>query len=407
MKIIYFHQHFTLPTKAGGTRSYELAKKLIERGHKVTMVTGGNCNLGLHPTKAKGIYRGDVDGIDIIQIALPYSNRDGLLKRANTFLKFGWKSIKIAFQEKYDLLFATSTPLTAGLPGIMIKLAGKKKKFVFEVRDLWPELPKALGMKNPVFLAGMSILEWLSYHTADGCIGLSPGICEGIKKRSQKGKPIELVPNGCDLDLFKQSDETLTSEYLPNLPSNKKIAVFTGAHGTANGLDSIIDAAKVLQDKGRDDILIVFIGDGKMKPHLHQRVTTECIENVLFYDPIPKVKLAEIISRADIGLMVLANIPAFYYGTSPNKFFDYIASGLPVVNNYPGWLADMINENKLGVVTEPDNSASLAEGIEYLIDNDTLRKEFGENARTFAEQNFARDNLGEKFESFLSQIYHS
>ncbi len=407
MKILYFHQHFTLPTSAGGTRSYELAQKMIEKGHQVTMVAGGRSDLGLAPTKTKGIYRGDVDGIDVIQIALPYSNRDSLFKRAITFIKFGWKSIKIAFNEKYDLLFATSTPLTAGLPGIAMKLAGKKKKFVFEVRDLWPELPKALGMKNLIFLGGMSILEWLSYHTADGCIGLSPGICEGIKRRSQKGKPIELIPNGCDLDLFKQSDGSLTSEDLPNLPTDKKIAAFTGAHGIANGLDAIIDAAKVLQDKGRDDILIVFIGDGKMKPHLQKRVADESIGNVLFYNPIPKVKLAEIISRADVGLMVLANVPAFYYGTSPNKFFDYIASGLPVVNNYPGWLADMISENKLGVVTEPGNPASLAEGIEHLVDNDAIRKEFGKNARAFAEQNFSRNDLGDKFESFLTQIYHS
>lgn len=407
MKILYFHQHFTLPTNAGGTRSYELAKKLIEKGHEVTMVAGGSSDLGLSPTKNKGIYRGDVDGIDVIQIALPYSNRDGLFKRATTFLKFGWKSVRIAFQEKYDLLFATSTPLTAGLPGIMMKLAGGKKKFVFEVRDLWPELPKALGMKNPIFLAGMSILEWLSYHTADGCIGLSPGICEGIKKRCQKEKPIELIPNGCDLNLFMQSDKSLTSEDLHDLPRDKKIAVFTGAHGIANGLDAIIDAAKVLQDKKRDDIIIVFIGDGKMKPHLQKRVVNETISNVLFYNPIPKLKLAEIISRADVGLMILADVPAFYYGTSPNKFFDYIASGLPVVNNYPGWLADMIIENKLGVVTIPGNPISLAEGIEYLIDNDAMRKEFGMNARKFAEQNFSRNDLGEKFESFLTKIYQS
>lgn len=403
MKILYFHQHFTLPTSAGGTRSYELAQKLIAKGHQVTMVAGGRSDLGLAPTNKKGIFRGDVDGIDVIQIALPYSNRDGLFKRANTFVKFGWKSIKIAFQEKYDLLFATSTPLTAGLPGIVMKLTGKKRKFVFEVRDLWPELPKALGMKNPIFLAGMSILEWLSYHTANGCIGLSPGICEGIDRRSQKGKPIELVPNGCDLDLFKPSEGNI-SELLPGILPEEKVAVFTGAHGIANGLDSIIDAAKVLQDKGRKDIKIVFIGDGKMKPHLQNRVKAENITNVMFFDPIPKVKLANIIARADVGLMVLANVPAFYYGTSPNKFFDYIASGLPVLNNYPGWLADMIQENRLGFVTEPGNAVALAEGIEQVVDNEDLKKEFGRNARAFAEREFSRNDLGDRFEAFLSEI---
>lgn len=184
----------------------------------------------------------------------------------------------------------------------------------------------------------------------------------------------------------------------------EKVAVFTGAHGIANGLDSIIDAAKVLQDKGRKDIKIVFIGDGKMKPHLQNRVKAENITNVMFFDPIPKVKLANIIARADVGLMVLANVPAFYYGTSPNKFFDYIASGLPVLNNYPGWLADMIQENRLGFVTEPGNAVALAEGIEQVVDNEDLKKEFGRNARAFAEREFSRNDLGDRFEAFLSEI---
>lgn len=403
MKILYFHQHFTLPSGAGGTRSYEFAKKLIEKGHHVTMVSGGKTDFGLAPTKTKGITRGDIDGIDVIQISLPYSNRDGLAKRAMTFIKFGWKSIRLAFKEDYDLLFATSTPLTAGLPGIAMKILGKKKKFVFEVRDLWPELPKALGMKNPVFLGGMNILEWLSYHKADGCVGLSPGICEGIKKRSQKGKPIGMVPNGCDLDLFKPSNESIR-ELLPEIPEGKKVAVFTGAHGIANGLDAILDAAKVLQEKSREDILIVFIGDGKMKPHLQKRAKEENLTNVMFHDPIPKKELAKIIARADLGLMILANVPAFYYGTSPNKFFDYIASGLPVVNNYPGWLADMIKENNLGIAVDPNNPKALAEGIETIVDNDSLRREYSENARKFAEREFSRNDLGDKFEEFLSKI---
>lgn len=403
MKILYFHQHFTLPSGSGGTRSYEFAKKLIEKGHQVTIVAGGRSDFKLPPTNIAGITRGLIDGIDVIQIALPYNNKDGILKRSLTFLKFGWRSIKIAFKEDYDLLFATSTPLTAGLPGIVMKLLGKKKKFVFEVRDLWPELPKALGMKNPLFLSGMNILEWLSYHTADGCVGLSPGICTGIKKRSQKNKPIELVPNGCDLNLFQPSKAGI-GDLLPNFPKNKKIAIFTGAHGIANGLDAILDAAKVLQEKKREDIIITFIGDGKMKPHLEKRVKEENINNVLFYDPIPKKQLAKILSKADVGLMILKNVPAFYYGTSPNKFFDYIASGLPVVNNYPGWLADMIQENKLGIVTEPGNPNSLASGIEKLIDDKTLNQQCRINTRKFAENNFSRDDLGNKFEAFLSKI---
>lgn len=402
MKILYFHQHFTIPTQAGGTRSYELAKRLIERGHSVCMVCGETAKLNLPESKTKNVYRGVVDGIDVIQIALPYSNKDSIAKRASTFIKFAWKGIQIALQEEYDLLFATSTPLTAGIPGIIMKLF-RKKKFIFEVRDLWPELPKALGMKNPFLLWGMSILEWLSYHSADACIGLSPGICEGIKRRSQKHKRIAMIPNGCDLDIFKPtSEKNISLEGI--LPTNK-VAIFTGAHGIANGLDSILNAAKVLKQMKREDIILVFIGDGKMKTHLMERVKNENIDNCRFYTPIPKKELNKIIASADVGLMVLANIPAFYYGTSPNKFFDYISSGLPVLNNYPGWLADMIQKNDLGIVVPPDDAQAFANGLIKLIDNDNYRVKAGANARKFAENNFSRVDLANKFVSFLEETY--
>lgn len=401
MKILYFHQHFTIPSQAGGTRSYELAKRLIARGHSVAMVCGETAKLNLPLSSMKNVHRGWVDGIDVIQIALPYSNKDGIAKRAWTFVRFGWIGVKIALKENYDLLFATSTPLTAGIPGIVMKWF-RKKKFIFEVRDLWPELPKALGMKNPFLIAGMSVLEWLSYHLADACVGLSPGICEGIKKRSQKGKSIAMIPNGCDLDLFIPSSRDQLN--LEGISTDKKVAVFTGAHGIANGLDAILDAAKVLKERGRNDIICVFIGDGKMKPHLLKRAAKEGLDNCRFYAPMPKKQLNKVVASADVGLMVLANVPAFYYGTSPNKFFDYISSGLPVLNNYPGWLADMINENKLGVVVPPDNPEAFADGLIRLMDNEDFRRQCGKNARKFAEEKFSRDMLADHFVDFLETI---
>lgn len=400
MKILYFHQHFTIPTQAGGTRSYELAKRLIERGHSVCMVCGETAKLNLPSTKVKNVHRGVVDGIDVIQIALPYSNMDGIVKRALTFIKFGWKGVQIALKEEYDLLFATSTPLTAGIPGIMMKLF-RKKKFIFEVRDLWPELPKALGMKNPFLLWGMSLLEWLSYHCSDACVGLSPGICEGIRKRSQVGKRIAMIPNGCDLDIFKPAPRE--NLQLEGIKQTDKVAVFTGAHGIANGLDAILNVANELKLRKRNDIVLAFIGDGKMKPHLMERVKREKLDNCRFYDPMPKKKLNSIVASADVGLMVLANVPAFYYGTSPNKFFDYISSGLAVLNNYPGWLADMIEENNLGVVVPPNNPQAFADGLIRLMDDDNYRLNAGEKARQFAESIFSRRKLADEFVSFLEE----
>ena len=253
MKILYCHQHFSTPKFGGGTRSYELAQRLLQRGHHISMVCGGHTQFNLSPTKVKGISRGEIDGIDVIQISLPYSNKDSIAKRAITFIKFAWYGIRIALDEEYDLLFATSTPLTAGIPGIVAKLF-KKKRFIFEVRDLWPELPKALGMKNPFLLGGMSVLEYLSYRMADACIGLSPGICEGIRKKAQKGKRVAMIPNGCDLDIFKPGSRN--NLRLQGVDVDDTVAVFTGAHGIANGLDAVLDAARVLKERDRNDIKI-------------------------------------------------------------------------------------------------------------------------------------------------------
>lgn len=404
MKVIYFAEHFTTPKVGGAVRPYQMAERLIQKGHQVTMVCGGDHKMfNLPATSKKNIYRGDIDGINVIQISLPYSNNDSIAKRALTFLKFAWKAMGVALSEEYDLLFATSTPLTDGLPGIVAKWF-RRKKFVFEVRDLWPELPKALGMKNPFFLWGMSVLEKRSYHAADACIGLSPGICEGIRRRSQKGKSIAMIPNGCDLDLFSPS--TNKPDVIPGVKSTDTVAVFTGAHGIANGLDAVLDMATVLKAQKRDDIKIVFVGEGKMKKSLMERAKNENLDNCIFLGHMPKKELNEVMARADIGLMVLANVPAFYYGTSPNKFFDYIASGLPVVNNYPGWLADLINENKCGIAVEPEKSDLFATAVIQLADHPELCKEYGANGRALAEREFARDLLGSQFVKFLEDTYN-
>ncbi len=403
MKVLYLHQYFTLPTQAGGTRSYEMAQQLIKRGHQVTMVCGqgGNATIDFPQTKNKNICRRIVDGIDVIQISVPYSNNMGMVARTKSFVSFAWQSTKYVMKEDFDVLFATSTPLTVGIPGIVMKLF-RRKKFIFEVRDLWPELPKALGMTNPILIGGMNILEWLSYHMADGCIGLSPGICEGIKKRSQKNKPIEMVPNGCDLDIFKPSLRAPMK--LEGTTNEDKVAIFTGAHGKANGLDAVLDAAKVVKDMGRKDIKFAFIGNGGIKQHLQDRVKEESLDNCLFYDPIPKMQLAKVVTSATVGLMILKNVSAFYYGTSPNKFFDYIASGLPILSNYPGWLAGMITVNKMGEVVEPDNAKAFAEALIRMVDNPVVLAEYSKNARSFAEKEFDRRLLGKKFVDFFEKI---
>ncbi|MEY4798540.1 MAG: hypothetical protein RI978_841, partial [Verrucomicrobiota bacterium] len=153
------------------------------------MVCGAHAQSGLNLpwNQPAGWSRGDVDGIDVISLPLPYSNRHSLLRRGWTFTWFALRSLRLALTESYDVAFATSTPLTAALPGLAARWL-RGKPFVFEVRDLWPELPRALGVRNPLLLGAMSFLEWAAYRGADACIGLSPGIVAGIQRRAPQGR---------------------------------------------------------------------------------------------------------------------------------------------------------------------------------------------------------------------------
>ena len=207
MKVLYYHQHFSTPQGATGNRSYAMARRLVRAGHEVTLVCGSYAGgqTGLTGPFRDGRRAGRVDGIQVIELELPYANRDGFLKRALTFVRFAWRSTWIALRRDYDVVFATTTPLTAGIPGICARWL-RGKPFVFEVRDLWPELPKAMGViTNPLVLWALGVLEWLSYRSAQRLVGLSPGIVDGIARRGVARERITLIPNGCDLDIFGAS----------------------------------------------------------------------------------------------------------------------------------------------------------------------------------------------------------
>lgn len=392
MHVLYFHQHFSTPQGSAGTRSYEMAQALIRAGHSVTMVCGSYVqgNTGLNMTFKKGRRRGPVDGIDVIEFDLNYGNHMGFVQRLGVFLKFALGSVGVALREPADVVFATTTPLTAGIPGIFARWL-TRKPFVFEVRDLWPELPKAMGViTNPVVLVLMSVLEWASYRSADRLVGLSPGIVEGIAARGVDKSRIAMVPNGCDLDLFSTPQATWRPD---GVRDDQLLAIFTGTHGNANGLDAVLNAAAVLKERGRDDIRIALVGQGREKPKLKAQAQERGLDNVLFLDPVPKTKLSGLMAGADIGLQVLRNVPAFYYGTSPNKFFDYISAGLPVLNNYPGWLAGLIEETDCGFAVPPDDPTAFADAlIAAASDRDALRQKGG-NAQDLAKTRFARAKL--------------
>jgi len=356
---------------------------------------------GLSGKFLRGRRKGSVEGIDIIELELPYSNYDNFMRRSWTFLQFAWRSVMLAIRLDYDVVFATSTPLTAALPGIAARWF-RRKPFVFEVRDLWPELPRAMGvLRNPLLLLIMDWLEFLAYRSAKFCVALSPGIALGITRRGIPESRVVTAPNGCDLELFAP-DTTQPLPQVPGLPSDAFVAAFTGAHGIANGLHAVLDAAAELRKRGRSDIFLLFIGDGREKPALVERARREKLDNCLFADPMPKKALAQFLCRrANVGLMILSNVPAFYYGTSPNKFFDYLASGLPVLVNYPGWMAEMVTAHGIGLAVRPEDPVAFADALISMADAPAVTAEMGPRARDLAHREFLRATLAQRCVSVM------
>ena len=405
MKVLYFHQHYTDPNGTVGIRSYAMSRALAKRGHKVSIICGSykGGDTGLRGSFKNGIRRGLVsDNVEVIELELFYENSDNFRQRSITFLKYVFRSIRIMYLEKYDLVVATSTPLTVGIPGICARWL-RGKPFVFEVRDLWPELPKAMKViTNPIILKLLSTLEWICYHSAHHIIALSPGITKGILKKGVSIKKISMIPNGCDIDIFGSS---VTPWRPKGVNETDFIAIFAGTHGVANGLDSILDVAWELQSRGRNDIKFLLIGNGMLKKHLVTRVSNEKLNNIIFMDSVNKKSLSRLMAGSDVGLQVLKDLPAFYYGTSPNKFFDYISAGLPVLNNYPGWLANIIEENNCGFTVQPNDPSKFADTLEAAASDPISLKVKGKNAKDLATTEFDRKVLALNWVKKIEAVY--
>jgi glycosyltransferase involved in cell wall biosynthesis len=210
-----------------------------------------------------------------------------------------------------------------------------------------------------------------------------------------------LIPNGCDLELFHPTETPWRPQ---GVAASDVMAVFAGAHGVANGLDAVLDAAAILQARGREDIKLVLIGEGKLKTRLQQRAMRDGLRNVVFAAPVNKATLAGLMNDADLGLQILANVPAFYDGTSPNKFFDYLAAGLPVLINYPGWLADLVTQRQCGYAVPPDDAARFADALERAAADREGLKLQGRRARALAAEMFDRRKLADQFAAWLEAV---
>ncbi len=364
----------------------------------MTLITGHYDIGGLDLAKGR---KQVIDGINVIIVGTKYSNKQSFLRRIISFFSFCVFSIYTGLRVKdVDVIYATSTPLTVGIPAMILKWF-KRIPFVFEVRDQWPEIPIELGViKNRVLIRLLLWLEKKIYMQSSAIIALSPGMAEGIKKIMPSGKQIEVVPNSCDIDFFKP--ETGGSEIREKYGwRDKLVLIHFGAMGRVNNLDFVIEAAQKFRDN--KNIHFVLAGDGSKKKNIREKVTNLELKNVQILDSLSKFELAKLAAASDVSMVVIANYKILEHN-SANKFFDSLSAGKPVLLNYSGWQRKILEDSKAGFGCELCNIEQFIEKVLFFESHRNQIAEMGQNARQIALKRFNRDNLAASVLSVISHI---
>lgn len=393
MKILYVQQHFATGRGEGGVRGHNLVKTLAARGHDVTVICGCNWrDSSLSVEKNQRVTESELDGCRIVQLNVRYSNHQGFLARIMSFLRFALAASYEVLRRDADLVYASSTPLTVSIPALCVRLL-KGTPYVFEVRDLWPDLPIQMGIiSNPLIKWPLYAWEWITYRFAWKLVALAPGIKSEIERKAGiPGERVAMIPNGGDTEHLRPLGR-LPRTHIP-VGEEKLVLAYAGTHGTANGLGAVLDAASVLKRRGVEGAALVLIGDGREKGALQKRAAAEGLDNVHFLGLHNKSVLNRLMAEIDVGMQILKNVPGFYYGTSPNKFFDYLAAGKPVLVNYPGWMSDLVSEHACGAAVPPDDPEAFADAVEQLLARRAELPEMGEAARRLAEEQFSQQKI--------------
>ncbi|WBV43174.1 glycosyltransferase family 4 protein [Pseudoroseomonas cervicalis] len=401
MRILYLHQHYSGPAGATATRSHAMATALVARGHHVTLACGRyqGAVTGLAGAYRGGRREGLLRGLRLVEFDIPCGNEQGLGARATAFGRYAVAAGQLALSARWDLVVASSTPLTVALPALLARRL-RGTPFVFEIRDPWPELPRALGGVPGWALSGMGWLADAACRRAAAVVALSEGMAETALARGAAPERVHVVPNGCDLELFgPQVAPWRPAEAAPW----EVLAVYAGAHGRANGLDQLLDAAAQLLAQGERRLRLLLVGEGSEKPRLREQAAARGLHNVSFLAPLPKRQLAALLAGAQIGLQCLAPLREFAEWTAPNKLMDYLAAGLPVVGNVPGRAARLLAEGPCGLSTPPDDAAALAAALRWLADHPAQRRAMGLAAREQAVRRWDRRLQAARFAEILAE----
>lgn len=385
MNILYLYQYFGTPNGGWSTRVYEMCKRWVQQGNNVTVLTTPYDKSDIRATKF--IEHQHYDGIHVIVVNLVQSNKHSLIRRMYTFCMFSLISIYFVLRLKYDAVIASSGPITIGIPGV-IAARIRRKPLVFEVRDLWPRGAVELQiLKNTTLIKIAFFFERLCYASSKLIVACSQGMADDILRRYPSSKVI-IVPNACDIELFQRAVDFK----IPSFVNNRSIILYTGSIGLMDDCSQIIEGARVLAEQSFEKAVIIFLGEGAERKMLEEKTRSLGLSNVFFLGLVPKTEVIGWLQKATATLVVFKNVPVLDT-SSPNKFFDSLAAGIPVIQTTKGWLRDVIEQSRAGINVQVNNPSSMAAAIQQICSDVNFRNSAAENAQQLAKQKFDRDIL--------------
>jgi len=401
VKIIYLHQYFTTPGMSGGTRSYEMARRMVDAGHEVHMVTARS-DLDC---ASKDWEIETVSGIQVHWLPVPYDNAMSYFRRLLAFTAFARKAGDYAARLNGDVVFATSTPLTICIPGVKVsrKLG---VPMVFEVRDLWPELPIAMGALNfPFGKAVAKKLERWAYKNSARVVGLSPGICEGVERAGFPAEKTVCIPNSSDVELFSVPDSEghafrAKREWL----GTNKLVIYAGTFGRINGVGALVDIAAEMK-KLDSSVKFLAVGRGAEFDLVEEKAREKGVlgGNFFMEKAIPKSEIPSLFNAATVCTSLFIPLEPMW-NNSANKFFDALAAGRPVMINYGGWQSKLLSEHQAGLSVSHEDPKAAAVELYQFLQNEPALAEAGKNAFKLATEQFSRDRLAAQLIRVLEEV---
>ena len=406
MKILLINQAFVSPDEPGHTRHFEMAQYLRQRGHELVIVASDlNYQTGQRTVERHGLFTEQlIDGVRVLRSYIYPELHRSYFWRIVSFFSFMFSSVWTALSVKdADLIMGTTPQIFQAVSAWFVAFI-RRKPFLLEVRDLWPEFGVSMGViRNPVVIALARWLERFLYARATHILVNSPAYKEYMLAKGVPENKITFIPYGTDVDMFNPSVSGLNVRKRLGL-EDRFVVLYAGALGQANDIYTVLCAAKHLNDEKH--IRFVFWGDGKERPNLQSEAERLELKNVIFAGVCPKKEMRFVIASSDVCLAILQNVPMFRT-TYPNKVFDYMAAARATVLVIDGVVREVIESSDGGVFVEPANHELLAETILKLSKDPQRVRQMGENARAYLVQHLdRRDKLDETLQ-LLQKMVHA